>query len=1419
MKRLITYSILIIGILLSFAGFWYSSKIFKERERLRFETVAKQITIQVKGRMDAYRETLYAGVALYDSSQSVERDEWHNFISALKIDKNFPGIQGLGFSQVVPPEHSKNPKKLQELYTSILYLEPCNERNRRAFGYDMFSEEVRKEAMLRAVSTGELAASGKVRLVQENNIDEQAGFLMYVPVYQKRMPLNSKSDRLKALKGFVYAPFRGNDLMNGILGDRYKDVGLEIYDGEKNKSNLIFNGNQKGSISDDMVIESKLDIGGKIWTLYYRPYKGFFDEVHTNEPWYVFAVGILLSFTIFSVMISILRTKEKALALAKKMTFELSTQKHFLDKVFENNAAGIFVVDQNRNIMMVNQRLCEIFGYTKEELIGQNASLLHLSQENYKIFSSHFLKAKSGERVKIEYVFKDKNGRAILCEFLGTMIEIETNNTGVTWSVLDITERKHVEAELRNSEEKFRNMFTKQDAPMLLINPENGIILDVNNAAEKFYGYSADEMKKMTINEINTLSKEELKHEMELALGEERNSFIFKHQLKSGEIKSVEVHASPFILEDKRVLFSIVFDITKREKAEENLKASSNLNKALLDNSAVGIFLASPERIIIETSKRACELFGYRPDEMVGKSFRLIHVSNESFEGFGGQYHHLLNEGITNIEYPFVKKDGTQIWCSVSGTPLDESDLSKGIIWTLQDVTERKMAEEAIIAAKEEAEEANIAKSRFLANMSHEIRTPMNAILGLSQVMLNSDLKPKEHDYLQKIYGSSKMLLGIINDILDYSKIEANKLDLEHNSFDLENVLAQLKVLFTQSAIDRGLELYFYMKKDVPTIIVGDELRLDQILSNLLSNALKFTHHGTVTLMIELKELNANRALIGFSLSDTGIGLSDEEISKLFHPFSQADSSMTRKYGGSGLGLVISKKLVNAMGGELTVKSVKGEGSTFSFDIEVEVISSEQSRLCMNEQDYKILIVDDQEISRIILRDMAESFGCKTDDASSGDEALKMVLKADAEEDGYDVVIMDCYMPGMDGKEAIRQLNQMIDEGVLKTRVPSVLMVSAHSKEEIHIEDVEVEAFLAKPVTSSSLFDTLVSVKNGINALIDTKERQTYPDLSGVNVLLVEDNELNQEVATLMLKQVGVEVKTAQNGKEAVDLFLLNPDYFHIILMDLQMPIMSGYEATALIREENKKIPIIALTAAAMVEDRKKVLESGMNDHLGKPINTEELYQKIAYWCKPSADNVENVSHMIKSKDDSIFDVDYALKLVSGKKELLNTLLSKFLSQLDEEFVDLPERITTNDPSAASLIHALKGVSGNLGANTLFRQCSRIDLYFKEGNSIPDDEVQRFIEAVEALKDRIKEVIISEETFSAPELNPKDIKNLFEQIQSDLKVGTMIQSNDLYQLIKALHGSVNQKELIMWREAMEEFDYDSALEMMDRWKL
>jgi PAS domain S-box-containing protein len=363
----------------------YADESVKEKERLHFEAATKQAAMLVQNRMDAYRQILYAGAALFDSSASVERDKWRSFVKALKIDQNFPGIQGVGFSEVVYPkdkakhiarikaegfaDYSIRPEGERDIYTSIIYLEPFNERNKRAFGYDMFSEEIRREAMIRAVFDGQASLSGKVRLVQENNIDEQVGFLMYVPIYFKNMPLQTKEQRMVAIKGFVYAPFRAKDLMNGVLGTRYKDISLEIYDGDKiDKNKLLFPGQPYNLESAAISTKMQLNIDGKVWTLYFRPLKGFLDEVHTNEPWFVLAIGLLLSFSLFFMMLSLINTKERAQALADKMTEQLSLSEERLRFALEGSGDGIWDWNIETNEVFFSKRWKEMLGFAEDEI-------------------------------------------------------------------------------------------------------------------------------------------------------------------------------------------------------------------------------------------------------------------------------------------------------------------------------------------------------------------------------------------------------------------------------------------------------------------------------------------------------------------------------------------------------------------------------------------------------------------------------------------------------------------------------------------------------------------------------------------------------------------------------------------------------------------------------------------------------------------------------------------------------------------------------------------------------------------------------------------------------------------------------------------------------------------------------------------
>jgi len=543
----------------------------------------------------------------------------------------------------------------------------------------------------------------------------------------------------------------------------------------------------------------------------------------------------------------------------------------------------------------------------------------------------------------------------------------------------------------------------------------------------------------------------------------------------------------------------------------------------------------------------------------------------------------------------------------------NKADEFVGVLVVMIDLTN-------VLKARDLAEAGTRAKSEFLARMSHEIRTPMNAILGIAYLCLQTELSTKQHDYLTKIQTAATNLLGIIDDLLDFSKIEAGKLELERIPLHIAEVIHEVTILIEQKAKEKGLELIVQLQDIGSELLLGDPLRLRQILINLLNNAVKFTDIGSVTITVRLVADAPDFVMLHFSVEDTGIGITPEQLKKLFQSFSQADDSTTRRYGGTGLGLAISKNLIELMGGTISVESVPRQGTTFHFQLQfpksIRVVPSEQYTLLSTK---RALIVDDDPEALEIIGSIVQTFDMRVDRASSGSEAIAALVQASEQGDPYQILLLDWKMPRMDGIETIRRIRS--SEKI--TDLPQILMVSAYDRGECmrQTNGLGVIGAVVKPVTYNSIrdaiFDALMAHFAGANNTANNVKQQNH--IKGAHVLLVEDNKINQIVASEMLQMLGVELTVVDNGRKAVDA--VNLQDFDLVLMDIQMPIMDGLTATKAIRLLNKpgidRLPIIAMTANAMDADYERSLEAGMNSHLTKPIDPAKLKLALETWIVP----------------------------------------------------------------------------------------------------------------------------------------------------------------------------------------------------------
>mgnify|MGYP005627441661 CR=1 FL=1 len=742
-------------------------------------------------------------------------------------------------------------------------------------------------------------------------------------------------------------------------------------------------------------------------------------------------------------------------------------------------------------------------------------------------------------------------------------------------------------------------------------------------------------------------------------------------------------------------------------------------------------------------------------------------------------------EGYHQFEFVHQRTDGTPVPVEIAMHAVTIVD-RPAIFLVLHDLTQRKETESDLVVAREQAEEASASKSQFLANMSHEIRTPMNAIIGMAHLALRTALDTKQRDYINKIQGSGQHLLGIINDILDFSKIEAGKLDIENVDFSLDQVMDNVAALIGPKASDKGIELLFDVESDIPRDLRGDPLRLGQIVINYANNAVKFTEEGQIVVRVHREREVEGDLLIRFEVQDTGIGLTEEQIDRLFQSFHQADASTTRKFGGTGLGLAISKSLAEMMGGEVGVESQPGTGSTFWFTARLGVGEVKEKSYVIESdlRNCRVLVVDDNPQARQIIAEMLVSMSLRVDEAPSGEEAVRLV-EAAADTDPYDILFVDWRMPpGIDGIEAIRR----IDALGLAVR-PKPVMITAYGRAEVIEEahDAGIDITLVKPVNPSQLHAAALHALHGdaegstsIRGNASPTEGLDLSAIQGAHILLVEDNELNQQVAMELLRDAGFHVDLAENGQIGVEK--VGGNGYDLVLMDMQMPVMDGITATLEIRADERfgHLPIVAMTANAMAGDRERCIAAGMNDHVAKPIDPESLFKSLLEWIPPGErelpesrqESEESAADAADDRLESIQGLDIAagIQRVAGKRDFYEKLVRKFAEGEEAQAIETIESLLDRDDrkSAERAAHSLKGVAGTLGAGELQKRGQDLENAIREG--LDRVQIDTYLQVVGEELDRLVGAVRSAFEASDDELEdePEESVDLDQEVLARL---------------------------------------------------
>ena len=1355
------FAVFTLGSLLTLALSFLTHKSIDAAAQADFHRLSDRAVVEISARFHKPVYGLNGARGMYAASKKVSRADFQAYVDSRDMPKEFPGVRSFGFIRHV--ERSKLPaflestrkdgspgfsvrqlddKSWNDLFV-IEFIEPLN-LNKAARGLDVGSEAMRRAAAMKAIDTGAATITGAITLVQDERRTQ--GVLLFVPVYATGSTLTSPEERRSALRGVLYAPIIMDELLADMPDVKSGQLDFELYDSKMGAplGTLMFDADDhvaknaavgKSSAADrNFSLKRPLVIEGRDLTVSMNSTAQFDAAIDHSKVIMVLIAGELLSALLAFILYQQATARQKAQVLAESMTTDLDN----LAQVVKRTGNSVTICDTAGRITWVNKGFTTMTGYTLDEALGRTAGEL-IGSPNADPQAVKTIRAASlaGEPCRLEILNRSKSG---IDYWIDTEIQPQFDADGALKGFMeigtDVTANKRAQAQLESALRDSSALLGTLDMHAIIsMADRDGNITEVNEAFCEISGFGRNDLIGKNHRIVkSSVQGPEFWDQMwaDISSGKSWRGQIC-NQSKDGFPYWVDTFIAPFLDNDGFIekYISIRIDITEAKEVERSLALERKRLNVILDSLGEGVYTLDPSGKCNYLNAEAERLLGWSVEELQGRPIHdIIHHHKPNGDALPSAecpiYLAMHNDkNYRSNDEMFFRKDGSGFPVSMTGSPLVFEGKKLGSVAVFSDVTQAKQLQSQLEAAKVAAEVASSAKSQFLANMSHEIRTPMNAILGMLKLLVATDLNARQSDYAGKAESSAKSLLGLLNDILDFSKIEAGKLELDLQPFSMERLLRDLSVIVSSNLGQKPVEVLFDLDAYLPTQLIGDSMRLQQVLINLSGNAVKFTERGEIIIQVKVVKQAAKNATLRISVKDSGIGISPENQKRLFSDFSQAEASTTRRFGGTGLGLSICKRLVNIMGGNLLVDSAVGKGSTFYFEVEFPVaqfVSEEPGKLTRRDtQSMRVLVVDDNAMARDLIASMAMSLGWKVDVAQGGGEALQLVSQPGNE---YQAIFMDWDMPGMDGWETIERVRAALNGKA----APITVMVTASGREALSQRSAQeqalLNAFLVKPITASMLREVVFDAREGRSNL-RSKAREAKDQtkrLNGMRILLVEDNVINQQVAGELLIAEGALLEIADNGLLGVTAVSqsISEVPFDVVLMDLQMPVMDGFEATRSIRQELgvTELPIVAMTANAMASDREACLSAGMNDHVGKPFDMNNLVQvllQVSGYRAPDGGSVSETGDAVvpcppSNLDGSEIDVAGALARMSGMRTLYTRLIGDFINALDgavaefERLISIPSLI-----EASRHAHTIKGTAATLGATRLAQIASTLE--------------------------------------------------------------------------------------------------------------